>query len=67
MTSENDLNFSKLALDLAANGVGLVSPNPLVGCVIVSARGEIVGKGTYIYDSVTHAEGIALESAGHLA
>jgi len=57
----------KRSLDLAANGVGLVSPNPLVGCVIVSFDGEIVGNGTYVYDEVTHAEVIALEEAGKRA
>jgi len=67
MTEDLDLTFSRLALDLASIGVGLVSPNPLVGCVIVSAIGEIVGEGTYIYDSVTHAEVVALEYAGKLA
>jgi diaminohydroxyphosphoribosylaminopyrimidine deaminase/5-amino-6-(5-phosphoribosylamino)uracil reductase len=41
-----------------------VSPNPLVGCVIVSKEGEVVGEGTYTYDGVTHAEIIALEEAG---
>lgn len=45
----------------------MVSPNPLVGCVIVSADGEIVGEGTYIYDNVVHAEAIALEQAGDRA
>jgi diaminohydroxyphosphoribosylaminopyrimidine deaminase/5-amino-6-(5-phosphoribosylamino)uracil reductase len=45
-------------------GVGLVSPNPLVGCVIVSADGEIVGEGSYTFDGVIHAEAIALEQAG---
>lgn len=55
------------ALDLAARGIGLVSPNPLVGCVIVSSSGEVVGKGTYIHDNVTHAEVIALEQAGERA
>lgn len=54
-------------MELAAVGVGLVSPNPLVGCVIVSADGEIVGEGTYIYDDITHAEVIALEQAGEKA
>jgi diaminohydroxyphosphoribosylaminopyrimidine deaminase/5-amino-6-(5-phosphoribosylamino)uracil reductase len=44
-----------------------VSPNPLVGCVIISATGEVVGEGTYIYDNVTHAEMIALEQAGEKA
>ncbi len=35
--------------------------------MIVSAAGEIVGEGTYIYDDVIHAEAIALEQAGDLA
>ena len=61
---ETDLNYSRRALDLAAEGIALVSPNPLVGCVIVSRDGEIVGEGTYLYDGVTHAELIALEKAG---
>lgn len=54
-------------MDLARRGVGLVSPNPLVGCVIVSAEAEIVGEGTYLYDDVTHAEVLALERAGEKA
>lgn len=54
-------------MDLASLGVGQVSPNPLVGCVIVSQSGEIVGEGTYIYDNVTHAEVIALNQAGERA
>jgi diaminohydroxyphosphoribosylaminopyrimidine deaminase/5-amino-6-(5-phosphoribosylamino)uracil reductase len=52
------------ALELAARGVGLVSPNPLVGCVIVSQDGDVVGEGTYVYDDVTHAEVVALAQAG---
>lgn len=67
MTEDQSIQFSRLALELAAVGTGRVSPNPLVGCVIISADGEMVGEGTYIYDSVTHAEVIALEYAGHLA
>lgn len=59
-----DEEMSRRSLALAAAGVGLVSPNPLVGCVIVSATGEIVGEGTYLYDRVTHAELVALEQAG---
>src|SRR6185369_9361340 len=62
-----DRRFTQRALALAAKGMGLVSPNPLVGCVIVSADGEIVGEGTYTYDGVTHAEVIALEQAGDRA
>ena len=62
-----DQIYSVQVLKLATQGIGLVSPNPLVGCVIVSADGEIVGEGTYIYDGVTHAEVIALEQAGDRA
>lgn len=62
-----DLTLSRRALDLAAKGIGLVSPNPLVGCAITAPNGEIVGEGTYIYDDVTHAEVLALAQAGERA
>src|SRR5438445_792694 len=54
------------ALELAALGVGLASPGPLVGCVIVNGR-EIVGEGFYDYQKVKHAEAFALEQAGKRA
>ena len=59
-----DEHYTRRALQLAAEGIGRVSPNPLVGCVIVSAEGEIAGEGAYFYDKVIHAEVIALEQAG---
>lgn len=59
--------MTRRALELAALGVGQVSPSPLVGCVIVAENGEIVGKGSYIYENVTHAEVLALEQAGERA
>lgn len=52
------------ALELAARGVGQVSPGPLVGCVIVDVNNEVVGEGFYVYKDVKHAERIALEQAG---
>lgn len=55
------------ALDLAARGVGQVSPGPLVGCVIVTSSGKIVGVGFYLYAQTTHAERIALDQAGRRA
>jgi diaminohydroxyphosphoribosylaminopyrimidine deaminase/5-amino-6-(5-phosphoribosylamino)uracil reductase len=55
------------ALELARQGVGQVSPGPLVGCVIVSARGEVVGEGFYLFEDVNHAETIALKQAGEKA
>jgi diaminohydroxyphosphoribosylaminopyrimidine deaminase/5-amino-6-(5-phosphoribosylamino)uracil reductase len=65
--SEYDLEMARRALELAAKGTGLVSPNPLVGCVIVSESGKVVGEGTYTYDGVIHAEVIALNQAGDKA
>jgi diaminohydroxyphosphoribosylaminopyrimidine deaminase/5-amino-6-(5-phosphoribosylamino)uracil reductase len=67
VTGERDVRLSQRALELAALGIGQVSPNPLVGCVITDASGEVAGEGTYIYENVTHAEVIALEKAGERA
>lgn len=55
------------ALELASKGIGQVSPGPLVGCVIVSATGEVAGEGFYIFESIKHAETIALDLAGERA
>jgi diaminohydroxyphosphoribosylaminopyrimidine deaminase/5-amino-6-(5-phosphoribosylamino)uracil reductase len=52
------------ALDLARQGIGLASPNPYVGAVVVDTGGNIVGTGTHTYDGVKHAEIRALEHAG---
>jgi diaminohydroxyphosphoribosylaminopyrimidine deaminase/5-amino-6-(5-phosphoribosylamino)uracil reductase len=56
--------YMRRALDLARAGVGLVSPNPAVGAVVVEASGREVGSGTHTYDGVKHAEVLALEQAG---
>ncbi len=55
------------ALDLARAGVGLVSPNPAVGAVLVDAAGREVSAGTHTYDGVKHAEVLALQQANQLA
>ena len=65
--SEFDIKMTRRTLELAANGIGQVSPSPLVGCVIVAENGEIVGEGSYLYENVTHAEIIALNRAGDRA
>lgn len=62
-----DQVYVERALSLANEGVGLVSPNPLVGCAIISADGEVVGEGTYQKENVVHAESIALQQAGNRA
>jgi diaminohydroxyphosphoribosylaminopyrimidine deaminase / 5-amino-6-(5-phosphoribosylamino)uracil reductase len=63
----NDEQHMRRALDLARAGVGLVSPNPAVGALVVDASGREVGTGTHTYDGVKHAEILALEQAGHAA
>ena len=65
--TDTDRRMMARALDLAAKGVGLVSPGPLVGCVVVSATGEIVGEGFYVFEEIKHAETIALDIAGKKA
>src|SRR6266403_1589670 len=55
------------AFDLARAGVGLASPNPAVGAVVVDSSGKKAGEGTHTYDGIKHAEVIALEQAGKRA
>jgi len=65
--TETDRRMLNLALELASKGVGQVSPGPLVGCVITSSSGDLVGEGYYLFDHVKHAETVALEQAGEKA
>jgi diaminohydroxyphosphoribosylaminopyrimidine deaminase/5-amino-6-(5-phosphoribosylamino)uracil reductase len=59
--------FMQQALNLARQGVGLASPNPCVGALIVGVGGNVVGTGTHTYDSIKHAEILALDQAGENA
>jgi diaminohydroxyphosphoribosylaminopyrimidine deaminase / 5-amino-6-(5-phosphoribosylamino)uracil reductase len=61
-----DRRFMKRALTLAEKGLGLSSPNPSVGCVIVR-EGKIVGRGLHEYALRDHAEIQALHEAGELS
>src|SRR6185295_766803 len=45
---------------------GLVSPNPMVGAVLVNNDG-VVGEGYHRYDLLKHAESYAIETAGELS
>lgn len=55
-----------LALDMARKSVGLASPNPAVGCVLVK-DGHLIGQGFHIYDNKDHAEVVAIAEAGEAA
>ncbi len=60
--NELDIRFMHHALGLARKGIGLASPNPTVGCVIVQ-DGQIVAEGFHQYEWRDHAEIVALKSA----
>src|SRR3954467_13953289 len=52
------------ALFQAARGRGRTSPNPVVGAVVVSSEGVVVGQGFHRRAGEPHAEVHALEMAG---
>jgi diaminohydroxyphosphoribosylaminopyrimidine deaminase / 5-amino-6-(5-phosphoribosylamino)uracil reductase len=66
MFDEADRRFMKRALALAEKGLGLSSPNPSVGCIIVK-DGKLVGRGLHEYALMDHAEIRALHEAGELS
>ena len=53
------------ALSLAEATIGLASPNPQVGCVLVR-DGQVIGEGAHLYDQRDHAEIVALKQAATL-
>ncbi|OFV90643.1 MAG: riboflavin biosynthesis protein RibD [Acidobacteria bacterium RIFCSPLOWO2_12_FULL_65_11] len=59
-----DADYMTRALSLAARGRGRTSPNPLVGAVVVSPDGVIVGQGFHERVGHAHAEVRALDMAG---
>lgn len=64
--SSEEEKYMRMALRLARRGEGLVSPNPMVGAVIVKG-GEIVGRGYHQYFGGSHAEVEAIKDAGEKA
>jgi diaminohydroxyphosphoribosylaminopyrimidine deaminase/5-amino-6-(5-phosphoribosylamino)uracil reductase len=63
MNIPKDERYMRIALALARKGRGKVSPNSLVGAVLVKA-GQIVGKGFHQKAGGPHAEVNALKAAG---
>jgi diaminohydroxyphosphoribosylaminopyrimidine deaminase/5-amino-6-(5-phosphoribosylamino)uracil reductase len=64
--SDTDVRHMRSALELAKGGIGWVSPNPLVGCVLAK-DGEVVGRGYHQRFGGPHAEVHALREAGDRA
>jgi diaminohydroxyphosphoribosylaminopyrimidine deaminase/5-amino-6-(5-phosphoribosylamino)uracil reductase len=57
-----DESYIKLAIEIARKGTGHVSPNPLVGCVIVK-NNSIIGAGYHEKYGENHAEVNAINTA----
>ena len=66
MAVQTDVDRKHLAraIELAEQGRGRVSPNPLVGAVVVDRGGEVVGEGWHAAHGGPHAEREALAAAG---
>ncbi|HSL23263.1 MAG TPA: bifunctional diaminohydroxyphosphoribosylaminopyrimidine deaminase/5-amino-6-(5-phosphoribosylamino)uracil reductase RibD [Vicinamibacterales bacterium] len=60
----DDVQFMQRALFLAERGRGRTSPNPMVGAVVVSPDGVVVGSGFHEIAGGPHAEIVALHAAG---
>ncbi len=57
-----DIKYLQTALDLAHHAIGLCSPNPRVGCVLVKG-GQIIGQGHTQSVGQAHAEVVAIRDA----
>ena len=55
------------ALEHARRGIGRTTPNPIVGAVVVSDEGVVVGQGAHEKAGEPHAEIHALDEAGDAA
>ncbi|MCA9805449.1 MAG: bifunctional diaminohydroxyphosphoribosylaminopyrimidine deaminase/5-amino-6-(5-phosphoribosylamino)uracil reductase RibD [Cyanobacteria bacterium HKST-UBA02] len=64
MFDSRDEELMRQCLELAEKGRGRTSPNPMVGALVMDARGEIVGRGFHEKAGEPHAEPNALAEAG---
>ena len=67
MFSAADQQWMDRALALARRGLRSTTPNPRVGCVLVSAAGTLVGEAWHQRAGEAHAEVHALRAAGEQA
>ncbi|MFG1695733.1 bifunctional diaminohydroxyphosphoribosylaminopyrimidine deaminase/5-amino-6-(5-phosphoribosylamino)uracil reductase RibD [Nonomuraea sp. NPDC049309] len=64
---EQDAAHMARAVELAGRGHGSTTPNPVVGCVVLDAAGQVAGEGHHAYAGGPHAEVVALAQAGERA
>ncbi|HUJ59319.1 MAG TPA: bifunctional diaminohydroxyphosphoribosylaminopyrimidine deaminase/5-amino-6-(5-phosphoribosylamino)uracil reductase RibD, partial [Kofleriaceae bacterium] len=62
MTRDDELMARALAL--AERHRGRTAPNPIVGCVIAGARGDVLAEGAHAGPGQRHAEIVALDRLG---
>ena len=65
-SAETDVGFMREALSLAESQLGLTTPNPSVGCVIVRL-GVVIARGVTAVGGRPHGETQALDAAGSKA
>jgi diaminohydroxyphosphoribosylaminopyrimidine deaminase / 5-amino-6-(5-phosphoribosylamino)uracil reductase len=66
-TPAQDRRFMAEAVRLGEAARGRSAPNPNVGCVIVSANGDVIGRGATAPGGRPHAEAVALDQGGQKA
>jgi diaminohydroxyphosphoribosylaminopyrimidine deaminase/5-amino-6-(5-phosphoribosylamino)uracil reductase len=64
--TKDQIGYMKMVLRLARRGWGLVSPNPMVGAVVVKGK-KVLGSGWHTGPGQPHAEAAALLEAGRKA
>jgi diaminohydroxyphosphoribosylaminopyrimidine deaminase/5-amino-6-(5-phosphoribosylamino)uracil reductase len=61
---DGDIQHLEHAARIALRGHGRVEPNPMVGSVVLDAKGAVIGEGHHARCGEAHAERIALSRAG---
>ncbi len=58
-----DEKYMRMAINLSLKGLGMTSPNPVVGAVLVN-NGRVVGRGYHKGPGQLHAEAVAIRDSG---
>ena len=63
MSPDKSKTYMQMALRLAKKGMGITSPNPMVGAVLMK-DGRVIGRGYHRGPGKLHAEAVAILDAG---
>src|SRR3990167_10706919 len=63
MSPDKTKTYMQMALRLAKKGMGITSPNPMVGAVVVKDN-RVIGRGNHKGPGKLHAEAVAIRDAG---